>query len=189
MLWQTMYPRHADACRISAWLYEFRNDNPGNSQIVAGIGRRRHLPGTCICFVGNGREGIASFGLGGKVNFLLNMNVNRDMTAQLEKRGHVCRHVGDIGMNRATDTEIVLEAKRTGEVILTHDLDYGHLLAFSGEKAPSVVILRLRDLRTDEVVSRLETVWKEVEAALMDGAIISLSDKSLRIRRLPIEAE
>ena len=28
------------------------------------------------------------------MNFLLNMNVNRDMAAPLEKRGHVCRYVG-----------------------------------------------------------------------------------------------
>lgn len=58
------------------------------------------------------------------MNFLLNMNVHRDMTAPLKKRGHVCRHVGDIGMSRAKDVEIVAEAKRTGEVIMTHDLDY-----------------------------------------------------------------
>jgi len=123
------------------------------------------------------------------MNFLLNMNVHRDMAAPLKKRGHVCRHVGDIGLSRAKDVEIVAEAKRTGEVIITHDLDYGHLLAFSGEKAPSVIILRLRDLGLDEVLSRLDSVWKEIESPLMDGAIVSLSDKSLRIRNLPIEAE
>ncbi|HLA87513.1 MAG TPA: DUF5615 family PIN-like protein [Anaerolineales bacterium] len=123
------------------------------------------------------------------MNFLLNMNVHRDMTAPLEKRGHVCRHVGDIGMSRAKDVEIVAEAKRTGEITITHDLDYGHLLAFSGESAPSVIILRLRDLRTDEIMSRLDAVWKDIESPLMDGAIISLSDKSLRIRTLPIESE
>ncbi len=103
--------------------------------------------------------------------------------------GHVCRHVGDMGMSRATDTEIVAEAKRTNEVILTHDLDYGHLLAFSGEKAPSVVILRLRNLQTDEVMSRLDVVWKDIESPVLEGAIVSLSDKSLRIRTLPIESE
>jgi len=123
------------------------------------------------------------------MNFLLNMNIHRDMAAPLKKRGHVCRHVGDIGLSRAKDVEIVAEAKRTGEVIITHDLDYGHLLAFSGEKAPSVIILRLRDLGLDEVLSRLDSVWKEIESPLMDGAIVSLSDKSLRIRNLPIEAE
>ena len=123
------------------------------------------------------------------MNFLLNMNVHRDMAAPLKKRGHVCRHIGDIGMSRAKDVEIVVEAKKAGEVIITHDLDYGHLLAFSGEKAPSVIILRLRNLRTDEVISRIDAVWKDIESPLMDGAIVSLSDKSLRIRNLPIEAE
>ncbi len=123
------------------------------------------------------------------MNFLLNMNVDRDMAAPLKKRGHVCRHVGDIGMSRAKDIEIVAEAKNTGETIITHDLDYGHLLAFSGESAPSVIILRLRDLRTDEIISRLDAVWNEIESALMEGAIVSLSDKSLRIRNLPIESE
>ena len=107
----------------------------------------------------------------------------------MEKRGHVCRHMGDIGMSRAKDVEIVAEAKKTGEVIMTHDLDYGHLLAFSGESAPSVIILQLRDLRTNEIMSRLDAVWKDIESPLMDGAIISLSDKSLRIRTLPIESE
>ena len=123
------------------------------------------------------------------MNFLLNMNIDRNMTAPLEQRGHVCRHAGDISMSRATDTEIVAEAKRTGEVIVTHDLDYGHLLAFSGERAPSVIILRLRDLRTNEIMSRFDAVWGEIESSLMEGAIVSLSDKSLRIRKLPIESE
>jgi predicted nuclease of predicted toxin-antitoxin system len=123
------------------------------------------------------------------MNFLLNMNVDRDMAAQLKKRGHICRHVGDIGLSRAKDIEIVVEAQRTNEVILTHDLDYGHLLAFSGEKAPSVVIFRMRDLRTHEIMSRLDAIWRDIELPLTDGAIVSLSDKTLRIRTLPIESE
>jgi predicted nuclease of predicted toxin-antitoxin system len=122
------------------------------------------------------------------MNFLLNMNIRREMIAPLQERGHVCRHVGDIGMSRARDVEIVAEAKRTGETILTHDLDYGNLLAFSGDNAPSVIILRLRDLRSDEILSRVDAVWNEIESPLQHGAIVSISDKSLRIRNLPIEA-
>lgn len=123
------------------------------------------------------------------MKFLLNMNVDRELAASLKKRGHSCRHVGDIGMSRATDREIVSEAARTNEIIITHDLDYGHLLAFSGEAAPSVIILRLRDLRTPQVISRIDSVWKDIETPLKHGSIISLSDKSLRIRNLPIESE
>ncbi|MFN8386189.1 MAG: DUF5615 family PIN-like protein [Anaerolineales bacterium] len=123
------------------------------------------------------------------MNFLLNMNIRREMIAPLQERGHVCRHVGDIGMSRAKDVEIVAEAKKTGETILTHDLDYGNLLAFSGDNAPSVIVLRLRDLRTDEISSRLDVVWGEIESPLRNGAIVSISDRSLRIRNLPIEVE
>lgn len=64
------------------------------------------------------------------MNLLLNMNIRREMIAPLRERGHVCRHAGGIGMSRAKDVGIVTEAKRSGEIILTHDLDYGHLLAF-----------------------------------------------------------
>lgn len=123
------------------------------------------------------------------MKFLLNMNVDRDMAAKLKERGHICRHVGDLGLSRAKDSEIVTEAKRAAEVILTHDLDYGHLLAFSGESAPSVIILRLRDLRSENMASRIDSVWKEIESALQAGAIISLSDGNMRIRNLPIETE
>jgi hypothetical protein len=42
------------------------------------------------------------------------------------------------------DTEIIKAAKSADEVIVTHDLDYGHLLAFSGEAAPSVIMFRRR---------------------------------------------
>ncbi len=123
------------------------------------------------------------------MNFLLNMNIRREVIAPLQERGHICRHVGDIGMSRAKDVEIVAEAKKTGETILTHDLDYGNLLAFSGDNAPSVIILRLRDLRSDEISSRLDVVWSEIELPLRNGAIVSISDRSLRIRNLPIEVE
>jgi predicted nuclease of predicted toxin-antitoxin system len=122
------------------------------------------------------------------MKFLLNMNVDRNLGAELKRRGHSCRHAGDIGLSRATDVEIISEARRANEVIITHDLDYGHLLAFSGEKAPSVIILRLRDLHSDQVSLRIDSVWEEIESPLVEGAIISLSDKSLRIRSLPIES-
>jgi len=60
------------------------------------------------------------------------------------ERDHICRHVGDISISRAEDVEIVAEAKRTGETILTHDLGYGHLLAFSGDNAPAIARFTLR---------------------------------------------
>jgi hypothetical protein len=55
-------------------------------------------------------------------------------------------------------SEFVAEAKRTREVIITHDLDYGAVLAFSGKDAPSVIIVRMANTRPDRLLSRLTAV-------------------------------
>ena len=81
------------------------------------------------------------------MKFLINMNLPRELGRRLSNLGHDCRHVGDVGLSDASDEAIVEAARKAGETILTHDLDYGSLLAFSGEPSPSVVIFRLRNIR------------------------------------------
>jgi len=120
------------------------------------------------------------------VKFLLNMNLPRSLGKNLEGVGHACRHAGDIGLSQAMDVEIMAEAEKQQEVILTHDLDYGHLLAFSGDTAPSVVIFRLRDCHPGNLFARLTAAWPEIDQPLREGAIVILEDAALRIRRLPI---
>jgi predicted nuclease of predicted toxin-antitoxin system len=115
------------------------------------------------------------------------MNLPRALGRRLAVAGHACRHVADIGSVRAPDAAIVEEARRQGEVILTHDLDYGHLLAFSGQSAPSVVILRLRNTHPDHLFAGFAAAWPEIERPLTESAIVILEDGALRIRRLPIE--
>jgi len=85
------------------------------------------------------------------MKFLLNMNVPRTLGQLLQARGHACRHVGDIGMGRASDAAIVEEARRNNENILTNDLDYGHLLAVSGQARPSVIIFRMGNVSAERM--------------------------------------
>lgn len=120
------------------------------------------------------------------MKFLLNMNVPRRLAVSLMARGHSCRHVGDIGMSRASDEAILREARVHQEVIITHDLDYGHLLALSGESAPSVMIFRLRNTHPDNLFAQMMRVWAEIEGPLQRGAIVVLEDAALRVRPLPI---
>jgi len=120
------------------------------------------------------------------MRFLLNMNVPRELGRRLTTAGHECRHVGDIGMAQASDVAIIEEARRNKEIIVTHDLDYGHLLAFSGEPAPSVIIFRLRNTHPDNLFARIRGTWPEIEKPLLEGAIVALEDAAFRIRRLPI---
>jgi predicted nuclease of predicted toxin-antitoxin system len=89
-------------------------------------------------------------------------------------------------MGRADDLEIISEARRKTEIIITHDLDYGHLLAFSGEATPSVIIFRLRNTHPDNLFFQLIDKWSEIENPLLECAIIVIEDNACRIRRLPI---
>ena len=120
------------------------------------------------------------------MRFLLDMNVPRKVGRLLTAAGHECRHVGDVGMSRASDTEIVHEARGRNEVIVTHDLDYGHLLAFSGDAAPSVITFRLRNTRPCRLAARVVDSWPEIERPLVEGAIVILEDVAVRIRSLPM---
>ena len=114
------------------------------------------------------------------------MNVSRELGKRLIAHGHNCRHLGDIGMAQASDMIIVEEARRNNEIIVTHDLDYGNLLAFSGKRYPSVIIIRLRNTHQDNLLNRIMDIWTEIERPLLDGVIVVLEDDALRIRRLPI---
>jgi len=76
------------------------------------------------------------------LRFLLDMNLPRQLGRPLQEQGHDCRHAAEHDLVRADDQEIVEIARTTGEVILTHDLDFGRILAFSGQAAPSVIIFR-----------------------------------------------
>jgi predicted nuclease of predicted toxin-antitoxin system len=120
------------------------------------------------------------------MRFLLNLNVPRGLGTRLGGLGHECRHAGDIGMAQASDVEIVEEARRREEVIVTHDLDYGQLLAFSGEPAPSVILLRLHNVHPDNLLDRISRAWPEIEGPLSGGAIVVLEDATHRIRGLPL---
>ena len=120
------------------------------------------------------------------MKFLLNMNLPRQLGKRLTEAGHSSRHVGDLGMACADDLEIVEEARRGGETILTHDLDYGHLLAFEGTHYPSVVIFRLRNTHPLRLFMRLMTAMTDVEGPLTKGAIVVFEEGRLRIRPLPI---
>jgi predicted nuclease of predicted toxin-antitoxin system len=120
------------------------------------------------------------------LKFLLNMNLPHELGRKLASAGHEWRHVADIGMARASDANILATAKRERECVLTHDLDYGQLLAFSGDAAPSVVIFRLRRPDVEVMFRRLTYEGSSMEEALNAGAIVTIEESVSRIRQLPI---
>lgn len=79
------------------------------------------------------------------------------------------------------------KAAGEGRVVLTFDLDFGEILATTGERGVSVVVFRVRDTRTERVIERLHDVLEQSSDAVRDGAVIVVEDAQHRVRRLPFE--
>ena len=78
------------------------------------------------------------------------------------------------------------KARDEDSVVLTADLDFGDLLAASGEQMPSVVLFRLADMRPDNVNRHLRLVLDHHARDLEQGAILSVREGTVRVRPLPI---
>lgn len=94
-----------------------------------------------------------------------------------------------MGLARADDSELLEAARRSQEVLLTHDLDFGRLLAFSGASTLSVLLFRGTRTDTETLFRRLRGSWDDWFAAVEEGALVVLEGKSVRIRILPMSRE
>jgi len=120
------------------------------------------------------------------MKFIADMGISQTTVKWLKAQGFDAIHVRDLSMHRSSDTEIVKKAKREKRIVLTCDLDFGDIVSASGEKCPSVIILRLENETPNNVNSRLKQVLKESSEDLEKGAIISVEETRHRVRPLPL---
>jgi len=120
------------------------------------------------------------------VRFLVDMGLSVSIGRYLIEHGHDGVHLRDLQLQTITDQAIVSMARAEGRVILTHDLDFSRIVALSGSRVPSVVTFRLADMRPLSVVRVLDHVLRTRSAEIDEGAMITATDGSLRVRRLPV---
>lgn len=120
------------------------------------------------------------------MKFLADMGISQTTVHSLKEQGFEVVHIRDINMHRSLDSEILTKAKKDNRIVLTCDLDFGALLAASGESYPSVVIFRLEDETPFNMSKRLKQVLAESSEALQSGAIITVEEARHRVRALPI---
>ena len=120
------------------------------------------------------------------MKFLADMGISPRVVQYLRTLGHDAVHLHDLGLDRMADTDILAKARAESRVILTHDLDFGDLLAASQAVLPSVVLFRLQDMRPDSVIRHLEAILAQHLPALASGAILSVTERRVRLRMLPI---
>jgi predicted nuclease of predicted toxin-antitoxin system len=121
------------------------------------------------------------------VRFLVDQNLSPEVAALLRAAGHEAVHTRELGMQSASDTDIVKHAVAENLVILSADTDFGTLLALSSATEPSVVLIRRsQDRRAAALVGLVLANLPFCDDALACGAIVVLEQSRLRVRRLPL---
>ena len=67
-----------------------------------------------------------------------------------------------------------------------HVRDFHALLAVSGERAPSVVRIRQEGLSGIDFARLLLKIWPDIADSLALGAVVSVTEHRIRVRRLPV---
>ena len=120
------------------------------------------------------------------MRLVLDQGVPHDAAALLRSLGHDCTHVGEIGMSKAADEEIVALSLEQSAVVVTLDADFHAILAVSGAQGPSVIRMRLQGLGAAEVVAVVRKVLASFEVELRRGALITVKALKTTCHRLPI---
>jgi predicted nuclease of predicted toxin-antitoxin system len=79
----------------------------------------------------------------------------------LNNNGFEAIHWSTVGATNAPDKKITAWAKNNNYVILTHDLDFGTILAVSQASAPSVIQIQTQNLLSFDFQSLLISVLRQ----------------------------
>ena len=120
------------------------------------------------------------------MKFVVDMNLSPEWALMLSAAGYETVHWSQVGEASAADDEILVWAQHQGRVILTSDLDFGTILAASGQRLPSVIQLRTGRHRPDQLEGLLLNAIEAARAELAVGAFLTIDPKRHRLRVLPL---
>jgi predicted nuclease of predicted toxin-antitoxin system len=119
------------------------------------------------------------------MKLLLDQGLPRSTRDLLRQLGHEVAHVGDLGMARAKDEEILAIAKESNAIIVTLDADFHALLVHDSATGPSVIRLRVQGLGASKLCAVINNVLVSCGDELAKGAAVSASENYARVHRLP----
>ena len=117
---------------------------------------------------------------------LLDQGLPRSTTLHLRVAGLKAEHVGDVGLADAADGSILARAWDHAQIGVTLDADFHAQLALSGAAGPSVIRIRIEGLKAKQLAELLVRVLEQCGEDLKAGAMITVTESSVRIRHLPL---
>ncbi len=121
------------------------------------------------------------------MKLLVDMNLSPRWIGVLIDAGFEAAHWSTLGAKNAPDSEIMAYAKATNSVVLTHDLDFGAMLAATHGEKPSVAQIRAEDVSPDVIGMQVITALRQMASELEEGALLTIDPNRTRLRVLPLQ--
>ncbi len=123
------------------------------------------------------------------MRLLVDMNLSPNWIPELKSRGWEAAHWSETGRADAPDAEILGYARENDWIVLTQDLDFAQLLHATNDSGPSVILLRVEDEFNESARTRIDDVIAAAAHDLEAGALLTISARHARLRRLPIHPD
>lgn len=120
------------------------------------------------------------------MNFIVDMNLSVRWVEFLISTGFGAEHWSSVGDPRAKDSNILNWAELNHRVVMSHDLDFGDILAASGGVSPSVVLIRSESTLPSDIGEAVTLAINTHREELEAGALMIVEPTRFRIRLLPI---
>lgn len=117
-------------------------------------------------------------------SFLLNANISRILVAKLyELFGFNVIHVSALSKGSLSDAEVITFAKKQARIIITHDLDYGEIYYLKEKGNIGVIMLRLKDQTSTNVLSKLAAFFTSDQCNYpkLAKSLVIIEDARVRI--------
>lgn len=114
------------------------------------------------------------------------MNLSPDWEFYLRQHGYDAVHWSKVGKPNAPDSEILARVRAEGWTLLTHDLDFGAILAATGWESPSVLQVRTQDVSPDVLGPTVLRAISQFANELATGVLVSIDENTARAHILPI---
>ena len=120
------------------------------------------------------------------MKLLVDMNLSPRWVKVLADAGIEAAHWSMLGANDAPDSMIMAYANANDYVVLTHDLDFGAILAATHGEKPSVVQIRADDVSPDVIGRQVIGALQQMASELEEGALLTVDPNRTRLRVLPL---
>lgn len=120
------------------------------------------------------------------MKILVDMNLSPFWVPFLAAQGYQAVHWSTVGAANAPDRELMAWALANGYLVLTHDLDFGTLLAMTQAEGPSVLQVRTSLPLPEKVGDWVVRALIQFAEALDAGALVTVDSQTLRVRVLPL---